>query len=80
MAGRRFERRPLGSEADLRAAMAGAAKNRSDPSKAVMLAYWLYMLTGQTALGDFQNGRYPDLELERFADFAERSLPRWAGR
>ena len=78
--GRRFERRSLGSEADLRAAMAEAAKDRSDPFKAVMLAYWLYMLNGQTALSDLQNDRYPDLELERFTAFAARSLPRWAKR
>lgn len=40
-AGRRFERRPLGSEAELRTAMAAAAKDTSDPFKAVMLAYQL---------------------------------------
>lgn len=73
--GRRFERRPLGSEADLRAAMAEAAKDAADPFKAVMLAYQLYMLTGQTALSGLQNGRYPDLELESFAQFAARALP-----
>lgn len=76
--GRRFERRPLGSEAGLRAAMAEAHKDRSDPFQAVMLAYQLYMLTGQTALSDLQNDRYPELELESFAQFAARALPRRA--
>ncbi len=76
--GRRFERRPLGPEAGLRAAMAGAAKDTSNPFKAVMLAYQLYMLTGQTALSDLQSGRYPDLKLESFAQFAARALPRRA--
>lgn len=52
----------LGSEADLRAAMAAA-----DPQKQVMLAYLLYMTNGQTALSNLQNARYPDLELESFA-------------
>ena len=74
-AGRRFERRPLGSEADLRAAMAGATKDASDPFKAVMLAYHLYMLTGQTALSHLQNSRYPGLAFESFAQFAARTLP-----
>lgn len=35
---RQFERHPLGSEADLRAAMAGAAQETSNPFKAVMQA------------------------------------------
>ncbi|MDQ2802244.1 MAG: NmrA family NAD(P)-binding protein [Pseudomonadota bacterium] len=72
--GRRFERRSNGSEADLRAAMAEAAKDTSDPFKAAMLAYQLYMLTGQTALSGLQNDRYPDLKLESFAQFAARAL------
>jgi uncharacterized protein YbjT (DUF2867 family) len=72
---RRFERRSNGSEADLRAAMAEAAKDTSNPFKAVMLAYQLYMLTGQTALSGLQNDRYPDLRLESFAQFVARTLP-----
>ena len=60
----------MGSEADLRAQMA-----KADPKNKVMLAYLLYMTTGQTALSDLQNGRYLDVKLESFADFAERSLP-----
>ena len=76
--GRRFERHPLGSEADLRAAKAEAHKDTSNPFKAVMLAYQLYMLTAQTALSDLQNDRYPDLKLESFAAFAARTLPRRA--
>lgn len=76
--GRRLERRPLGSEADLRAAMAEAGKDTSDPFEAVMPAYRLYMPTGQTALGDPQNDRCPDLKLESFARFTARTLPRRA--
>ena len=63
----------LGSEADLRAAMAAA-----DPQNKVKLAYLLYMLTGQTALSDLQNDRYPDVKLESFAQFAARTMPRGA--
>ena len=62
-----------GTEADLRAAMAAA-----DPAKRVMLAYLLYMTNGQTALTDLRNDRYPDLQLESFAQFAARALPRRA--
>ncbi len=67
--GRALEPVSLGSEADLRGAMAAA-----DPQKRVMLAYLLYMLTGQTALTDLQNDHYPDLKLESFADFATQKL------
>jgi len=73
--GRRFERRSNGSETDLRAVMADAAKDTSNPFKAVMLAYQLYMLTGQTALSDLQNDRYSDVKLESFSQFAARTLP-----
>ena len=76
--GRRFERRSNGSEADLRAAMAEAAKDVSKPFEAVMLAYQLTMLTGQTALSDLWNRHYPGLKLESFAQFAARALPRKA--
>jgi len=70
--GKRFERRSLGSEADLRAAMAAAAK--PDPFQAVMLGYQLYMLNGQTALENLESGRYPDLELQRFSEFLADGL------
>ena len=76
--GRRFERRSNGSEADLRAVMAEAAEDTSNPFKAVMLAYQLYMLTARTALSDLRNDRYPNLKLESFAAFAARTLPRRA--
>ena len=68
--GRPLKPVPFGSEADLRGAMAAA-----DPQKRVMLAYLLYMLTGQAALTDLQNERYPDLKLGSFADFAAHKLP-----
>ena len=67
--GRALKPVSFGSEADLRGAMAAA-----DPQKRVMLAYLLYMLTGQAALTNLQNGRYPDLKLGGFADFAAQKL------
>jgi uncharacterized protein YbjT (DUF2867 family) len=60
----------LGSEADLRTAMA-----KADPYKQVMLAYLLYMTNGQTALSNLQNERYPDVKFESFSAFAGRRLP-----
>ena len=71
--GRELKPVSFGSEADLRGAMAA-----SPPEKKVMLAYLLYMLNGQTTLTALQNERYPDLKLERFADFAARKLPAMA--
>ena len=68
--GRALRAVSYGSEADLRAAMAAA-----DPKKKVMLAYLLYVTNGQTALGDLQNERYPDLRLQRFSDFIAQNLP-----
>ena len=67
--GKKLQPVSFGTEADLRGAMAAA-----DPQKRVMLAYLLYMLNGQTALGDLQNNRYPDLKLESFAAFAAYKL------
>jgi len=65
----------LGCEAELRAAHREALEDTSNPFKSAMLAYQLYMLTGQTQLSDLQNDRYPDLKLESFARFAARALP-----
>ncbi|MGV7123142.1 NmrA family NAD(P)-binding protein [Sphingopyxis sp. 550A] len=64
LSGRRFARQSYGSEADLRKAMETA-----DPQSRVFYAYQLYMMNGQTALDDLQNGRYPNISLTRFEDF-----------
>jgi uncharacterized protein YbjT (DUF2867 family) len=74
--GRSFTHVTLGSEADLRAAKAVADKDASNPFKPVMLAYQLYMLTGQTALTDLHNDRYADVKLESFEEFAARMMTR----
>jgi hypothetical protein len=65
--GKRFARRSLGSEADLRAAMAAAAK--TDPFHAATLAYRFYELNSRTALEDLPHKRYPDLKPQCFAEF-----------
>lgn len=69
--GKTFTRTSLGSEADLRKLM--AEKAQSDPMQAVMLAYQLYMLNGQTSLDNLQSDHYLDIKLHTFSDFiAER--------
>jgi hypothetical protein len=68
--GKRFSRRSLGSEADLREALELA--QAADPEQAVMLAYQLYMLNGQTAREDLQSDRYPDIKLHSLRDFLAR--------
>jgi uncharacterized protein YbjT (DUF2867 family) len=60
----------LGTEANLRAAMA-----KADPQKQVMLAYLLYMTNGQTALTELQNHRYPDVKLQGFAEYLAGAMP-----
>jgi uncharacterized protein YbjT (DUF2867 family) len=60
-AGRRYERRSRGTTDDLRAWIADQ-REAGETTAAMYGTYQLYMLTGQTALDDLQNGRYPDIE------------------
>lgn len=62
--GREIKPVSYGTEFDLRATMA-----KADPQKQVMLAYLLYMTTGQTTLTGLQNDRYPDVKLQGFAEY-----------
>jgi uncharacterized protein YbjT (DUF2867 family) len=59
--GRRYERRSRGMTDDLRAWIADQ-REASETTAAMYDTYQLYMLTGQTALDDLQNDRYPDIE------------------
>lgn len=63
LTGKTFERRSLGTEEALRAALAIA-----DGQDKIMLGYALYMANGQTALSDVQNGRYPEIRLQTFKE------------
>ena len=63
LTGKTFERRSLGTEEALRAALAAA-----DAQDKIMLGYALYMTNGQTALSDVQNGRYPETRLQTFKE------------
>lgn len=69
--GKTFTRHSLGNEQQLRNKM--KTLEGSDPGQAIMLAYQLYMLNGQTSLDNLQSDRYPDLRLQDYASFiAER--------
>jgi uncharacterized protein YbjT (DUF2867 family) len=59
--GRRYERRSRGTANDLRAWISDR-REAGEAVAAMYGAYQLYMLTGQTALDDLQNDRYPDIE------------------
>jgi len=59
--GRRYERRSLGTTEDLRAWIS-AQREAGETTAAMYGTYQLYMLTGQTALADLQNDRYPEIE------------------
>lgn len=67
--GRRYGRCSRGTTEDLRAWISD--RREADEAMAAMYGtYQLYMLTGQTALDDLQNDRYPDIEpvtLERLS-------------
>jgi uncharacterized protein YbjT (DUF2867 family) len=71
-AGRAYERRSLGTEAGLRAELARA--RQSDLPTADALGGQLCVLTGQGALDDLQNRRYPDIQFETLADFFVHGL------
>ena len=59
--GRRYERRSRGTTDELRAWVADQ-RAAGEAMAAMYGTYQLYMLTGQTALDDLQNDRYPDIE------------------
>jgi hypothetical protein len=58
----------------LTTAGSGTTGPGSSAIKAVMLAYQLYMLNGQTALSDPQNHCCPGVDLEAFPEFVSRTL------
>lgn len=71
--GQRYTRHSNGSVEDLRAALE-EARDRGDVTAQTYAAYLLYMTTGQTAVSDPQNFRYPDIQADTFEDVARRAL------
>lgn len=74
LTGQSYTRHSLGTVDDLRQAIAETRRRDTDPAAPVMLVYLLFMLTGQTALDDLQNDRYPDVHPEQFTSVARRLL------
>ena len=72
--GRAFRRERLGSIADLRAWIADRRASDPDPMVPIIGTYQLYMLTGEAALRDLGQDRYPDIRPERFVEFLRRHL------
>lgn len=70
--GKSFKRQSNGDEQQLRTKMRELAK--TEPGQAIMLAYQLYMMTGQTSLDNLQSDRYPDLKLQDYASFLKEQL------
>jgi uncharacterized protein YbjT (DUF2867 family) len=70
--GKTFARHSLGNEQQLRSKMKEVAA--SNPGEAIMLAYQLYMLNGQTSLDDLQSDRYPDLRLQNYTSLLAEQL------
>jgi uncharacterized protein YbjT (DUF2867 family) len=65
--GRTYERRSRGSVDDLRR-WTDERRAAHDEQGTLMGTYLLYMLSGQTALTDLQNDRYPDITPKTLAD------------
>lgn len=65
--GQHYTSTSLGTVDDLRNRIDQARAAGATPRHVVMEVYLLYMLSGQTALDDLQNDRYPDLALQSFA-------------
>lgn len=64
----------LGSVEDLRAGIDAARAGGASAEGVLMQVYLLYMLTGQTALEDLQNDRYPDIRPQTLDDVLRRTL------
>jgi len=67
--GRRYERRSRGTTDDLRTWIADR-RQEGEALPAMDGTYQLYMLTGQTALDDLQNDRYPDVKPVKLAELS----------
>lgn len=72
--GHAFERERLGSLADLKRHIEDLRADETHQRLAIMNTYQLYMLTGQTALQNLQNNRYPEIRPESIQEFLYRKL------
>lgn len=68
--GQRYERRSRGTADELRSWIDGQ-RRAGNEMVATMATYQLLMITGETALEDLQNDRYPDLQPRTLAQLTE---------
>jgi hypothetical protein len=64
-----------GTADELRARIAAAHERGADVGEWIGDGYWLFMITGVTAVQDPQNHRYPEITPEPLDDIARRILP-----
>ena len=72
--GRKYTRTSLGTVDDLRDRIEQARAAGATPRHVVTEVYLLSMLSGQTALDDLQNDRYPDIRPRQFTEMAQMAL------
>jgi uncharacterized protein YbjT (DUF2867 family) len=73
--GQRYSRNSLGTVDELRARIADARERDAGLETWIGDVYWLFMITGVTAVRDPQNDRYPEITPEPLEDIVRRTLP-----
>jgi uncharacterized protein YbjT (DUF2867 family) len=75
LTGRRYTRNSLGAADQLRSRIADAHRRGAELPMWIADVYWLFMITGVTAVLDPQNDRYPEITPEPFDDIVRATLP-----
>ncbi|MDT7578742.1 MAG: hypothetical protein QOK35_2 [Pseudonocardiales bacterium] len=74
LTGYRYTRTSLGTVDELRARIADAHARGAGLEDWIGDVYWLFMVTGVTAVRDPQNGRYPDITPQSLDDVVAQTL------
>lgn len=74
LTGHRYTRTSLGTADELRTRIADARASGAGLETWIGDVYWLFMVTGVTAVQDPQNGRYPDITPEPLDDVVAQTL------
>jgi hypothetical protein len=74
LTGYRYTRTSLGTVDELRARIADARARGAGLEDWIGDVYWLFMVTGVTAVRDPQNGRYPDITPQSLDDVVAQTL------
>jgi uncharacterized protein YbjT (DUF2867 family) len=74
LTGHRYTRTSLGTVDELRTRISDARAREDGLETWIGDVYWLFMVTGVTAVRDPQNGRYPDITPEPFDDVLRQTL------